>query len=196
VLLSHDQHPDNLDTLGRAYLAGLPLVLSTASAADRLGGNVRGAAGLDLGRAPPPRGPGPPHHRRARPAWAGRQRAARRGGHRVRPGRPGPAHGVRQRRQRLGGGGPWRRRPGRPGGRGRPVRRGGPDGPGRRGLPDPDQPGRRRSGQAPRSPSRGPAPLRGMGPLHQGRDTLAAAFDRAGLADRLHLPEPGGWVEL
>jgi L-ascorbate metabolism protein UlaG (beta-lactamase superfamily) len=44
VLLSHDQHPDNLDTLGRAYLTGVPLVLSTASAQDRLGGNVRALA--------------------------------------------------------------------------------------------------------------------------------------------------------
>ena len=41
VLLSHDQHPDNLDTLGRTLLARVPLVLSTASAQDRLGGNVR-----------------------------------------------------------------------------------------------------------------------------------------------------------
>jgi hypothetical protein len=41
VLLSHDQHPDNLDTLGRAWLARVPLVLSTASAQARLGGNVR-----------------------------------------------------------------------------------------------------------------------------------------------------------
>ncbi|REK91345.1 MBL fold metallo-hydrolase [Streptomyces inhibens] len=41
VLLSHDQHPDNLDRSGRAYLAEVPLVLSTASAHQRLGGNVR-----------------------------------------------------------------------------------------------------------------------------------------------------------
>jgi L-ascorbate metabolism protein UlaG (beta-lactamase superfamily) len=40
VLLSHDQHPDNLDTLGRAYLARVPVVLSTASAERRLGGTV------------------------------------------------------------------------------------------------------------------------------------------------------------
>jgi hypothetical protein len=31
----------------------------------------------------------------------------------------------------------------------------------------------------------------------QGRDTLPTAFDRAGLADRLHLPEPpGGSIDL
>lgn len=42
VLLSHDQHPDNLDTSGRAYLATVPLVLTTASAVARLtGGNNR-----------------------------------------------------------------------------------------------------------------------------------------------------------
>ncbi|MFD7708146.1 MBL fold metallo-hydrolase [Streptomyces sp. NPDC059785] len=41
VLLSHDQHPDNLDTSGRAYLAEVPLTLSTASAHDRVGGSVR-----------------------------------------------------------------------------------------------------------------------------------------------------------
>ncbi|NUT38392.1 MAG: MBL fold metallo-hydrolase [Thermoactinospora sp.] len=41
VLLSHDQHPDNLDTSGRAFLEQAPLVLSTGSAAERLGGAVR-----------------------------------------------------------------------------------------------------------------------------------------------------------
>lgn len=41
VLLSHDQHPDNLDRQGRDYLAFAPLVLSTAAARQRLGGAVR-----------------------------------------------------------------------------------------------------------------------------------------------------------
>ncbi|MEV0196469.1 MBL fold metallo-hydrolase [Nonomuraea sp. NPDC050691] len=41
VLLSHDQHPDNLDRAGRAYLAAAPLVLSTGSAAERVGPPVR-----------------------------------------------------------------------------------------------------------------------------------------------------------
>ncbi|MFI7637793.1 MBL fold metallo-hydrolase [Nonomuraea sp. NPDC049400] len=41
VLLSHDQHPDNLDKAGRGYLASVPLTLSTGSAASRLGGSVR-----------------------------------------------------------------------------------------------------------------------------------------------------------
>jgi L-ascorbate metabolism protein UlaG (beta-lactamase superfamily) len=41
VLLSHDQHPDNLDKSGREVLARVPLTLSTASAHNRLGGNVQ-----------------------------------------------------------------------------------------------------------------------------------------------------------
>jgi L-ascorbate metabolism protein UlaG (beta-lactamase superfamily) len=41
VLLSHDQHPDNLDTAGRAALAQAPVVLTTALAAERLGGSAR-----------------------------------------------------------------------------------------------------------------------------------------------------------
>ncbi|MDC7121252.1 MBL fold metallo-hydrolase [Cellulomonas fimi] len=41
VLLSHDQHADNLDVRGRALLADVPTVLSTPEAAGRLPG-VRG----------------------------------------------------------------------------------------------------------------------------------------------------------
>jgi len=37
VLLSHDQHPDNLDHGGREFLPRVPLVLSTPAAAERLG---------------------------------------------------------------------------------------------------------------------------------------------------------------
>jgi L-ascorbate metabolism protein UlaG (beta-lactamase superfamily) len=40
VLLSHDQHADNLDESGRALLTGVPLVLSTGEAATRLEGIV------------------------------------------------------------------------------------------------------------------------------------------------------------
>jgi L-ascorbate metabolism protein UlaG (beta-lactamase superfamily) len=54
VLLSHDQHPDNLDQEGRRLLDRMPLVLSTAAAAQRLGGTVRE---LPLWR----------HHRMVRP---------------------------------------------------------------------------------------------------------------------------------
>ncbi len=41
VLLSHHQHPDNLDRLGRAFLDRVPLVLTTAAAADAIGGPAR-----------------------------------------------------------------------------------------------------------------------------------------------------------
>jgi L-ascorbate metabolism protein UlaG (beta-lactamase superfamily) len=42
VLLSHDQHADNLDTSGRAFLARVPRVLTTAAGAKRLGGHAEG----------------------------------------------------------------------------------------------------------------------------------------------------------
>ena len=41
VLLSHDQHSDNLDTSGRELLGRVAIVLGTASAATRLGVAVR-----------------------------------------------------------------------------------------------------------------------------------------------------------
>ncbi len=41
VLLSHDQHPDNLDHLGRELLKRVPLVISTISGRERLDSNVR-----------------------------------------------------------------------------------------------------------------------------------------------------------
>lgn len=41
VLLSHDQHPDNLDAAGRDFCATVPLVLSTTTAAERLGAPAR-----------------------------------------------------------------------------------------------------------------------------------------------------------
>jgi L-ascorbate metabolism protein UlaG (beta-lactamase superfamily) len=54
VLLSHDQHLDNLDHRGRAYLAGEPRVLSTASAGDRLGKGVEALSDLEADRSGPP----------------------------------------------------------------------------------------------------------------------------------------------
>lgn len=42
VLLSHDQHPDNLDRAGRAFAENAPLVLTTRLAAGRLRGHCRG----------------------------------------------------------------------------------------------------------------------------------------------------------
>jgi len=44
VLLSHDQHPDNLDHGGRAYVATAPLTLTTPTAAARLDGATAGLA--------------------------------------------------------------------------------------------------------------------------------------------------------
>lgn len=44
VLLSHDQHVDNLDASGREFLGAAPLVLTTPAAAGRLGGHSRGLA--------------------------------------------------------------------------------------------------------------------------------------------------------
>lgn len=42
VLLSHDEHADNLDEKGRAYLKKVTEVFTTASGAKRLGGNAVG----------------------------------------------------------------------------------------------------------------------------------------------------------
>lgn len=47
VLLTHDQHGDNLDATGRELLATVPTVLTTRSAAKRLG--IRDAQGLRPG---------------------------------------------------------------------------------------------------------------------------------------------------
>lgn len=44
VLLSHDQHADNLDHAGRALLDAVPATLTTRAAAGRLGGTARGLA--------------------------------------------------------------------------------------------------------------------------------------------------------
>ncbi|MFD5160797.1 MBL fold metallo-hydrolase [Streptomyces hawaiiensis] len=41
VLLSHDEHDDNLDASGRTLLADVPLTLTTPSGAGRLGGTAR-----------------------------------------------------------------------------------------------------------------------------------------------------------
>jgi L-ascorbate metabolism protein UlaG (beta-lactamase superfamily) len=44
VLLSHDEHPDNLDDSGRAFLAGVPLTLTTPGGGERLGDGAKGLA--------------------------------------------------------------------------------------------------------------------------------------------------------
>lgn len=47
VLLSHDQHSDNLDNSGRDFLRTTPRVLTTIAGARRLGGDVEGLAPWD-----------------------------------------------------------------------------------------------------------------------------------------------------
>lgn len=47
VLLSHDQHSDNLDNSGRDFLRHAPRVLTTIAGAGRLGGDVEGLAPWD-----------------------------------------------------------------------------------------------------------------------------------------------------
>ncbi|PJJ70570.1 L-ascorbate metabolism protein UlaG (beta-lactamase superfamily) [Diaminobutyricimonas aerilata] len=42
VLLSHDQHGDNLDDAGRGFLATVPVTFSTVAAAERIGAGVTG----------------------------------------------------------------------------------------------------------------------------------------------------------
>ncbi|MFB9298249.1 MBL fold metallo-hydrolase [Kibdelosporangium philippinense] len=44
VLLSHDEHPDNLDNSGRALLTTVPLTLTTPTGAQRLGNKAKGLA--------------------------------------------------------------------------------------------------------------------------------------------------------
>jgi L-ascorbate metabolism protein UlaG (beta-lactamase superfamily) len=44
VLLTHDQHFDNLDNSGRAMLPGVGVTYTTNAAAGRLGGNALGLA--------------------------------------------------------------------------------------------------------------------------------------------------------
>lgn len=56
VLLSHDQHPDNLDHAGRELLGQVPHVVTTRSGAERLGGDVRGLAPWDAVEVERPNG--------------------------------------------------------------------------------------------------------------------------------------------
>lgn len=56
VLLSHDQHPDNLDESGRAFALAAPLVLSTAAAEGRLGAPVRALPNWETVTVPRPGG--------------------------------------------------------------------------------------------------------------------------------------------
>jgi len=56
VLLSHDQHPDNLDPDGRSFLSLAGTVLTTPAAADRLGGNAIGLEPMASHELPTPEG--------------------------------------------------------------------------------------------------------------------------------------------
>jgi L-ascorbate metabolism protein UlaG (beta-lactamase superfamily) len=69
VLLSHEQHADNLDDRGRAYLPSAGTVVTTRSAARRLGGDV---VGLRAGATRTLEAPGRPElHVRATPCRHG-----------------------------------------------------------------------------------------------------------------------------
>jgi L-ascorbate metabolism protein UlaG (beta-lactamase superfamily) len=54
VLLSHDQHDDNLDDAGRALLPAVGTVVTTVPGAKRLGGNARGLAAWETTRLEAP----------------------------------------------------------------------------------------------------------------------------------------------
>lgn len=56
VLLSHDQHADNLDDAGRSLLARVPVTLTTPVGAGRLGGKARGLAPWDVATLQAPDG--------------------------------------------------------------------------------------------------------------------------------------------
>jgi len=56
ILLSHDQHLDNLDPAGRRFLPSAGRVFSTVDAAERLGGNTEGLAPWSSTKMPLPDG--------------------------------------------------------------------------------------------------------------------------------------------
>lgn len=56
VLLSHDQHADNLDRAGREFLPSSACVLTTISAAGRLGGSVQALSPWETVAMKPPSG--------------------------------------------------------------------------------------------------------------------------------------------
>ena len=74
VLLSHDQHADNLDRSGRAYLARVPVTLTTPSSSARLTRDWAASPGRN-GRAAEP--DGQPRAQvgqvTRRASWAGRR---------------------------------------------------------------------------------------------------------------------------
>jgi L-ascorbate metabolism protein UlaG (beta-lactamase superfamily) len=56
VLSSHDEHPDNLDEAGRAFLTQVPLVFTTSDGTQRRGGRTRGLRPWDTATLNAPHG--------------------------------------------------------------------------------------------------------------------------------------------
>jgi L-ascorbate metabolism protein UlaG (beta-lactamase superfamily) len=56
VLLSHDQHSDNLDNSGKGFLAQADRVLTTVAGAKRLGGGIEGLQPWDMAQLTKPDG--------------------------------------------------------------------------------------------------------------------------------------------
>jgi L-ascorbate metabolism protein UlaG (beta-lactamase superfamily) len=196
VLLSHDQHPDNLDTLGREYLARVRLVLSTASAQGRLGGTVRALPNWERIELPRPDGgvlrvTGVP----AQHGPDGTQHIVGEVTGFVLDGDDLPSvyvsgdnaslDVVRAVADRLG-----------------PVEVAILFAGAAQTALLPGAYLTLTSEDAARAAAilgaRVVVPVHFEGWTHftQGRDTLATAFERAGLADRLHLPKPGEWTDL
>ena len=75
VLLSHDQHADNLDPAGRALLTDIPTVLTTRTGAQRLGGKTRGLVPWETIEINAAGGTRTPCHRNAGTPWPCRHRA-------------------------------------------------------------------------------------------------------------------------
>jgi L-ascorbate metabolism protein UlaG (beta-lactamase superfamily) len=84
VLLSHDQHADNLDHSGKAFLAKAKRVLTTVAGAKRLGGHAEGLMPWATTELSGKDSRSLDHHRDTRASWSRRYRAAVRRRHRFR----------------------------------------------------------------------------------------------------------------
>jgi L-ascorbate metabolism protein UlaG (beta-lactamase superfamily) len=196
VLLSHHQHPDNLDTLGRNYLATVPLVLSTAAARDRLGGTVRALPNWENAELPRPDGgllrvTGVPaqHGPDGTQHLVGEVTGFLLDGDGLPrtyvSGDNASLHVVQAVADRLGpvevailfaGAAQTALVPGA--------------------YLTLTSDGAAQAAEILEARAVVPLHFEGWTHFTQGRDTLVTAFERAGLADRLHLPEPGGSIEL
>lgn len=76
VLLSHDQHSDNLDHSGREFLKTATRVLTTEAGAKRLGGKAEGLAPWQVTELTGEERPFADDHRDPRASRPGRDRAA------------------------------------------------------------------------------------------------------------------------